>query len=231
MDLSDRFCKALVYATRLHADQRRKVSGAPYVSHLLRVTGIALDGGADEDEAIAAMLHDAIEDQGGAATRKEIRRHFGPRVVAIVDGCTDTDQDPKPPWRRRKEAYLAGLRSASSSVRLVSAADKLDNARSILASYRRDGESLWKLFSGGREGVLWYYRSVVEIQRQAGSSPLVEELDRVVEELERVVAERSAKPKQAVKRKKSVRSTKTAKRKKRAVQGKKPVKRKKGRTG
>ena len=230
MSLSDRFCEALVYATRLHADQRRKISGVPYVSHLLRVTGIALGGGADEDEAIAAVLHDAVEDQGGAATRDEIRRRFGRRVVEIVDGCTDTDKSPKPPWRRRKEAYLAGLRTASPSVRLVSAADKLDNARSILISYRRDGESLWKQFSGGREGVLWYYRSVVEVYQRAGSSPLVEELDRVVTELEQTVAGRSTKPTKPVRRKQTVRGTKTAKRK-RAVQGKKPAERKKGRKG
>ncbi len=188
MSLSDRFTKALVYAANLHADQRRKISGAPYVSHLLRVAGIALAAGAGEDEAIAALLHDAIEDQGGAKTREEIRRRFGDRVVRIVDGCTDTDQHPKPPWRSRKEAYLARLKNASASVRLVSASDKLDNARSILASYRRLGASLWDRFSGGRDGVLWHYRSVVEILKQAGSSPLVEELDRVVSEIERTAA-------------------------------------------
>ena len=185
MSLSDRFSRALVYATQLHADQRRKVSGAPYVSHLLRVAGIALGHGADEDEAIAALLHDAVEDQGGERTREEIRRLFGDRVVQIVDGCTDTDQSPKPPWRQRKEAYLARLKDASASVRLVSAADKLDNAGSILASYRLLGESLWEKFSGGRAGVLWYYRSVAETLKQAGTNPLVDELDRVVSEIER----------------------------------------------
>ena len=188
MKLSDRFSRALVYATELHADQRRKVSGAPYVSHLLRVAGIALAGGADEDEAIAALLHDAIEDQGGERARQEIRRRFGDRVVEIVDGCTDTDQDPKPPWRERKEAYLARLKNASASVRLVSACDKLDNARSILTGYRRLGQSLWDKFSGGRDGVVWYYRSVVEALKQAGTDPLVDELDSVVSRIERIVA-------------------------------------------
>lgn len=187
MKLSDRFARALVYATELHADQRRKISGAPYVSHLLRVTGIALEAGADEDEAIAALLHDAVEDQGGADVREEIRRLFGERVAQTVDGCTDSDQRPKPPWRDRKTDYLARLKTASSSVRLVSACDKLDNGRSILASYRQLGESLWKRFSGGREGVLWYYRSVVEILKHGGASPLVDELDRVVSEIERTV--------------------------------------------
>ncbi|MFH1923745.1 MAG: HD domain-containing protein [Planctomycetota bacterium] len=187
MKLSDRFSQALVYAAELHADQRRKVSGVPYVSHLLRVAGIALGHGAEEDEAIAALLHDAVEDQGGERTREEIRRLFGNRVVEIVDGCTDTDQDPKPPWRERKNAYLARLKDASASVRLVCASDKLDNARSILSSYRLLGESLWEKFSGGREGALWYYRSVVDTLKQAGATPLVDELDRVVSEIERTV--------------------------------------------
>lgn len=183
MELSDRFTEALVYAVQLHAKQTRKGSGAPYVSHLLRVAGIALEYGADEDEAIAALLHDAVEDQGGAATRDAIRRRFGDRVAEIVDGCTDTDQQPKPPWRQRKEAYLAHLRTASHSVRLVSACDKLDNARSILADYRTGGESLWERFRGGRQGTLWYLQSVVEILKQEEAGPLVDELERVVGEL------------------------------------------------
>lgn len=195
MKLSDRFSRALVYAAELHADQTRKVSGAPYVSHLLRVAGIALGAGADEDEAIAAVLHDAIEDQGGDKTRQEIRRRFGDRVVEIVDGCTDTDQHPKPPWRERKEAYLARLKNASVSVRLVSACDKLDNARSILTGYRRLGQSLWDRFSGGRDGVAWYYRSVVEALKQAGTDPLVDELELAVSEIDRIVAQEGSRPK------------------------------------
>jgi (p)ppGpp synthase/HD superfamily hydrolase len=183
--LTQRFTAALVYAAQLHATQTRKLSGTPYVSHLLRVVGLALEYGADEDEAIAALLHDAVEDQGGPPTREEIRRRYGDRVVAIVDGCTDTDQTPKPPWRARKEAYLAHLRTASTSVRLVSACDKVDNARSLLASYRQYGESVWERFSGRREGTLWYYRSLVEIFRQPPVSPLAEDLAREVEELER----------------------------------------------
>jgi len=189
MKLSGRFHEALVYATELHADQRRKISGVPYVSHLLRVAGIAIGHGADEDEAIAALLHDAVEDQGGARVREEIRRRFGDRVVEIIDGCTDSDQQPKPPWRDRKKAYLARLKRASPSVRLVSGSDKLDNSRSVLISYRWLGESLWEKFAGGRDGLLWYYRSVVEILKEAGTSPLVDELDRVVSELERTVAQ------------------------------------------
>jgi len=188
MNLSDRFSDALVYAARLHRAQRRKVSGTPYSGHLIRVAGIALEHGADGDEAIAALLHDAVEDQGGEATREAIRRQFGPRVAEIVQGCSDTDQAPKPPWRERKEAYLARLAHASASVRLVSAADKLDNVRSVLESYRRHGEALWNSFRGGREGTLWYFGAVAEVLKRAGGNPLVDELALAVAELTRVLA-------------------------------------------
>ncbi len=182
MILSDRFSDALVYAARLHRAQQRKISGTPYLGHLLRVAGIALEHGADEDEAIAALLHDAIEDQGGEPTREAIEEQFGQRVAEIVQGCTDTDQMPKPPWRQRKEAYLARLAHASASVRLVSAADKLDNVRSVLESYRLSGKALWDSFRGGRDGLLWYFRSVVEVLKRAGGNPLVDELTLVVAE-------------------------------------------------
>ena len=182
--LSKRFSDALVFATALHGDQVRKVSGTPYVSHLLRVAGIVLEHGANEDEAIAALLHDAIEDQGGADARRQILDRFGDTVARIVDGLSDTDRMPKPPWRARKQAYIAHLETASESVRLVSAADKLDNARSLLESYREHGESLWGNFKGGRDGTLWYHRSVVEVLKKGGGTPLVEELEYTVSRLE-----------------------------------------------
>lgn len=184
MKLSTRFEEALIYAARLHADQARKVSGVPYIAHLLGVASIALEYGADEDQAIGALLHDAIEDQNhGGGTRAEIRDRFGEAVLEIVEGCTDTDQDPKPPWRARKEAYIAHLAEAPASVRLVSAADKLYNARSILANYRTEGDAVWNRFNGKKEGTLWYYGSLVAAFRQHGATPLVDELGRVVDEL------------------------------------------------
>jgi GTP pyrophosphokinase len=188
MLLTSRFEEALLFATHLHAAQTRKESGTPYIAHLLSVAALVLEYGGDEDLAIAALLHDAVEDQGGAATREAIRARFGDRVTAIVDGCTDADTQPKPPWRARKEAYLAHLPQAAPEVRLVSAADKLHNARSILADYRQVGDNLWTRFRGGKAGTLWYYRALVTAYRQAGSNPLVEELDRTVSELERLVA-------------------------------------------
>jgi GTP pyrophosphokinase len=184
MKLSTRFEEALVFATQLHAGQTRKGTTIPYISHLLAVTAIVLEHGGNEDEAIAALLHDSIEDQGGASTREELRRRFGDRVVEIVDGCTDADVMPKPPWRERKEAYIAHISVASAPVRLVSVADKLHNARAVLEDYRIVGEALWKRFNGGKEGTLWYYRAAVDALRKAGMSPLIEELDRVVSEIE-----------------------------------------------
>ena len=184
MPLTPRFEEALIYATQLHATQSRKGSATPYIAHLLAVTALVLENGGNEDEAIAALLHDAIEDQGGAATREEIRQRFGNSIVEIVDGCTDAEVVPKPPWRPRKEAFLARLREAPASVRLVVAADKLHNARSVLGDYRVLGESLWQRFKGGKEGTLWYYRAATDALRAAGTTPLVEELDRVVTELE-----------------------------------------------
>ncbi len=188
MRLSERFRDALSYAAALHADQQRKASGEPYLTHLLAVSAIVLEYGGSEDEAIAALLHDAVEDQGGAATALEIRRRFGPAVAAIVEGCTDTAETPKPPWQARKEAFIASLRTAPHSVRLVSAADKLHNARSIVREYRRQGDSLWSHFRGGRDGTLWYYRAIVETLRQAGDHPLIDELERTVAELDRLIA-------------------------------------------
>jgi (p)ppGpp synthase/HD superfamily hydrolase len=188
MELSSRFTEALSYAAALHAKQRRKVSGEPYLAHLLAVAALVMDYGGNEDEAIAGLLHDAVEDQGGLATLDEIGRRFGPTVAEIVEGCTDATVVPKPPWRPRKEAYIARLRSAPAAVRLVSAADKLHNARSIIREYRRCGPALWTNFRGGREGTLWYYRAVVETLKQSGVTPLVEELDRSVTELEAVAS-------------------------------------------
>jgi (p)ppGpp synthase/HD superfamily hydrolase len=189
MELSARFSEALVYAAAVHAGQRRKISGEPYLAHLLAVAAVVLQHGAHEDEAIAALLHDAIEDQGGAAVREEIRRRFGQNVAEIVQGCSDADTVPKPPWRQRKQSYIARLGSASASVRLVSAADKLHNVRALLREYRLQGESLWDRFGGGRDGTLWYYRAAADALKQAGSGPLVEELDRAVCEIERLASQ------------------------------------------
>jgi (p)ppGpp synthase/HD superfamily hydrolase len=186
--LGPRFEQALLFATRKHAGQTRKGTTVPYIAHLLSVAGLVLEAGGDEDLAIAALLHDVVEDCGGAPMLEEVRRSFGDRVAHVVEGCTDTDLDPKPPWRQRKEDYLKHLQTADSDVRLVSAADKLHNARSILADYCEIGESVWERFQGKRDGTLWYYRSLVDEFRTRDDNPLVNQLERVVKELEAAVA-------------------------------------------
>ncbi|HZZ73284.1 MAG TPA: HD domain-containing protein [Pirellulales bacterium] len=190
--MSPRFNQALVFAAELHADQRRKGSATPYIAHLLAVAALVLEYGGNEDEAIAALLHDAVEDQGGAATGEAIRGRFGEDVYQMVAGCSDTEIVPKPPWRERKEQHLAHLASASESVRHVVAADKLHNVRALIADYRQAGETLWARFNGGRAGTLWFYRAMADVLRRAGSNPLVAELERAVAELERLVASGAA---------------------------------------
>ena len=187
--LSLRFERALVLANRLHARQKRKGTNVPYIAHLITVAGLVLEAGGDEDMAIAALLHDAVEDQGGRPTLRMIRKKFGRRVADIVAGCTDSDAVPKPPWRERKQTYIAHLRHAPPEVRLVAASDKLHNARAVLSDYRRVGEALWPRFTGQRDGTLWYYRTLVDTFRAAGSNSVVDELGRVVAELEHWAAE------------------------------------------
>jgi (p)ppGpp synthase/HD superfamily hydrolase len=162
MALTPRFTEALVFAAQLHRGQTRKgPADIPYISHLLAVAGTVIEHGGAEEEAIAALLHDAVEDQGGLATRETILRLFGPEVTEIVDGCTDSTAYPKPPWRERKEQFLARLPQASASTLLVVLADKLSNIRSTIRDLRTFGPSVWERFRGGEQGTLWYYRAIV----------------------------------------------------------------------
>jgi (p)ppGpp synthase/HD superfamily hydrolase len=179
---------ALVFACQLHNDHFRKATEVPYVTHLLGVASLVGEAGGNEDEVIAALLHDAVEDQGGQPTLERIRDLFGDEVADIVLGCSDTDEVPKPPWQQRKEAYIQHLDDASGSILLVSCADKLHNARSIVADYRQIGDELWDRFTGTKEQTLWYYRSLVEAFRRRGVSVrLVDELDRTVLTMEDLV--------------------------------------------
>ncbi|MBI2949242.1 MAG: HD domain-containing protein [Verrucomicrobia bacterium] len=186
---SERFEGALVYANQIHAGQVRRKTGMPYIAHLLGVTGIVLEHGGTEEEAIGALLHDAVEDAGGPKRLDDIRARFGVKVADIVRGCTDSDAIPRPPWRERKAAYLEHLPEASDSVRLVSAADKLHNARALLRTYRKIGETVFERYSGGKGGTLWYYRTLVNVFQAAGPRSIAEELDRVVAEIEALAKE------------------------------------------
>ena len=176
----DRVEEAMLLASRWHRGQTRKGTDVPYLFHLLAVAALVAENGGDEDQVVAALLHDAIEDAGGDAAREEIRRRFGADVASIVDGCTDADTVPKPPWRSRKERFVAGLADASPRVRLVVAADKLHNAESTLRDLKRSGPSVWSRFRGGRDGTLWYYAAVLEALGQGWSHPILAQLSSVV---------------------------------------------------
>ena len=183
--LTNKFVDAVAYATELHLDQYRKGSGVPYVGHLLGVCSLVLEEGGTEDEAIGALLHDAGEDQGGEEQLRRIRDRYGPEVEAIVRACSDTLVEPKPPWKTRKEEYLAHLEHQPRPVLIVSLADKLFNARAILRDYKAVGEELWRRFTGDRDGQLWYYRSLSDIfSRLLPDLQMTGELLEVLTELE-----------------------------------------------
>lgn len=199
--LSSRFEEALVYAARAHWRQIRKLADGergsaaeiPYVAHLLAVTALVLEHGGGEDEAIAALLHDVVEDAGGAARREDVRVRFGDEVARLVDACSDNEGAPKPPWAVRKQAHLAHLaQTTDAKIRLVAACDKLHNARAVLSDYRALGARLWQRFEGGRDGTLWYYRALADEIARGGPASVGDELGRTVDELEAVV--RAAEP-------------------------------------
>ncbi len=174
---SPNLTEAFDFAARLHQSQTRKGSEVPYLAHLLAVAAQVLEWGGDEPSVITALLHDAVEDQGGLDTLEEIRRRFGSGIARMVSGCSDAFTTPKPPWRERKERFLAGLPGADPRVRLVVAADKLHNLQCIIRDHRQLGEAVWQRFRGGREGTLWYYRQVVELFRNLGPAPAGQALE------------------------------------------------------
>jgi GTP pyrophosphokinase len=185
MAYGPRFEEALLFAAQLHRDQTRKASGIPYITHLLAVAALVGEAGGSEDEVIAALLHDALEDRPDATSFDELSRRFGPAVAETVRGCSDTEVQPKPPWRERKERHLAHLDGATSATLKVVCADKLHNVQTINADLRELGDALWGRFRGGKEGTLWYYRAATDLLRARGApSRLVAELQRQVSLLE-----------------------------------------------
>ena len=178
-----RYGKALAFAAEKHAGQKRKGTRIPYISHPLAVASLVLEHGGDEDEAIAALLHDAVEDQGGRPTLRRTEQQFGRVVAGIVKACSDTDVVPKPPWRARKEAYLAHLASADRSTLRVSLADKLHNARAILADLHGVGDAVWSRFNADRSQVLWYYEALADMFGAGDAGPMAAQLRRTVDEM------------------------------------------------
>lgn len=186
-ELGDRFIDALGYCTRVHATQLRASDGRPYVAHLLRVTGLVIQDGGSEEEAIAALLHDAVEDQGGIERLNEIRERYGHVVAEIVDECTDSYGDPKPTWRRRKEQYLEELDRASPGALRVSLADKLDNVRTMVRRYRARDEVQWSRSGKSRDDLRWYYRALASKFCELRPGPLAAELGRAVAEIDLLI--------------------------------------------
>jgi (p)ppGpp synthase/HD superfamily hydrolase len=182
--LTATFQNALVYAAQVHDGHARKGSDQiPYLAHLMSVAALVLENGGDEEQAIAALLHDAIEDQGDRTSVEELRERFGDRVARIVEACSDTDQRPKPPWLGRKQAYIDRMQDEPDEVLLVALADKVHNARSTVADLRVHGDATWRKFGGTVEQQLWYYRSLSELFSRRMPGPLSDELDRLVDEI------------------------------------------------
>jgi len=184
-ELGPRLQRAFYYAAKKHDGQARKGTAVPYLSHLMAVASLVLEAGGDEDMAIAALLHDVVEDCGGMPRLKEIRRQFGARVAKIVEGCTHSFVEPKPDWIERKRGYLEEVKHADEETRLVSASDKLHNVRTILADYRKDGDAIWVRFNGKKEGTLWYYRALSDEYARTPNR-ITRELELAVSELERL---------------------------------------------
>jgi len=189
--LTDLFDRALLYATHVHGGQVRKGSSTPYVAHLMAVSATVLEYGGDEDLAIAALLHDSVEDQGGAGRLEDVRNRFGKRVAKIVAACSDSMAntaagEKKPDWHTRKMAYIKHLKTADEDILRVSLADKVHNARAILRDLRKPeiGKKIWSRFSQPREETLWYYRGLAKVFRKALPGQLSEELHEIVSVLE-----------------------------------------------
>lgn len=196
--LTERFEEAFVLACDLHRFHCRNSTSVPYVSHLMSVAALVLEDGGDEDEAIAALLHDALEDCADRITARDIETRFGSRVREIVEACTDTPPEftggEKPAWKSRKKRYIEHVRTGKAPYR-VSLADKVHNARSILRDHRVEGDAVWDRFRAEREDTLWYYRELADAYRAAGAGGyLIEELERTVRQLEERAAVTAAAP-------------------------------------
>ena len=189
--LGGRFLAAVDLAAEIHSG-RRLGTEIPYMAHLLVVTGLVLEDGGDEDEAIAAMLHDSVEDGGGRPVLERLRREFGERVAEIVAECSDTldPQGDRRSWRERKAAYVAHLPDVyDDGVLRVALADKVHNARSIVRDYRAEGQALWDRFTNkSAEDQLWYYDELLSFFSERRPGPLVEDLQRAVDEFAEMLA-------------------------------------------
>lgn len=182
--MSTRYLKALTYAHELHIDQKRKGTNIPYISHLMHVSAYVLEFGGDEDQAIAALLHDSIEDQGERTSFTIIRNIFGEEVERIVMACTDAETFPKPPWEERKRMYLNALEAKDNRVKLVVACDKLHNAQSIVRDVTLLGPQVWSRFNADKKKIHWYYAEIARNLHSLGDSPALALLKAEVDKME-----------------------------------------------
>lgn len=185
MEYSPRVVDAFKMMYELHRTQLRKGSHTPYIAHLMGVAALVGAFGGDEDQFIAALLHDAAEDQGGRETLARIEEAFGDTVAEYVAGCSDTYESPKPPWDERKEQYLETLARADAKVRLIVAADKLHNAREVVTNLHERGNDVWRIFKAGREKTLWFYAESVRALSRGWSHSILRELADAVDVLHR----------------------------------------------
>jgi (p)ppGpp synthase/HD superfamily hydrolase len=181
--ITERFDQALLLCASLHRHQLRKDGRTPYIAHLLTVAALVLEDGGSEDEAIAALLHDSVEDQGGLETREKIRRDFGENVAEIVAGCTESETFPKPSWQERKSRYLQQIRTGSKAVQRVSLADKLHNARCLLLQLKQEGKAVWQQFHGGKSSTLKFYQSLLSSYQIEGI--MKQEFEEIISQLEK----------------------------------------------
>lgn len=187
MAYTNRFIQAFSLAEELHRRQHRRGSEVPYITHLMAVASLVGEHGGSEDQVMAALLHDAVEDQGGEETLERIRDYFGEKVAGLVEACSDARAEPKPAWLPRKQLFLDALRTASPEVKLIVAADKLHNVRTLIRDYRKVGESLWDRFTGKREGTLWYYREACRALQHDWDHPILQEYGEALGALEALV--------------------------------------------
>lgn len=185
MEFSNRIVDAFAYAHDLHKTQVRKGSHVPYITHLLGAASLVGEHGGSEDQFIAALLHDAAEDQGGQATLDTIRERFGEDVANYVEACSDSVESPKPPWFERKQRYIARLAAKPADFKLIVAADKLHNARSIVSDLHAIGNEVWKRFRAGRDDTLWYYREVLDALGNEWRHPILHDLAAAVDAMHR----------------------------------------------
>jgi len=181
--LSRKFESALAFANQVHAHQKRKDSGAPYFAHVIGVAALVLEDGGSEEEAIAALLHDTAEDQGGQAMLDEIAERFGKTIAQIVAECSDTLISPKPPWQARKENHINGLRTARPETIRIMLADKVYNSRNLLRSLQERGEIVWENFKGGRDGTIWYFQQMYAVFAETKSGYMLDEFARNIKRI------------------------------------------------